>query len=86
MEKVKTETTAPPAVAVDARPAAPSTVELIRMMVLDVGLPLLPYYGRLRWVTGKRPCAIPASVRTSIRLRMAIGTVPEPRLGRQAVR
>ncbi|PZS37894.1 MAG: hypothetical protein DLM62_16695 [Pseudonocardiales bacterium] len=40
--------TAPAAVAVksaDARPGRPSTVGLIRMMLLDVGLPLLAYYG-----------------------------------------
>ncbi|MGH3548320.1 MAG: VC0807 family protein [Pseudonocardiaceae bacterium] len=42
------EGAAPAAVAVksaDTRPARPSTAGLIRMMSLDVGLPLLAYYG-----------------------------------------
>lgn len=47
MEKAA-ESTATAAVAIeaaDARPARPSTVGLIQMMLLDVGLPLLAYYG-----------------------------------------
>ncbi len=42
------ESTAPAVVTVDsadARPSGPSTFGLIRMMLLDVGLPLIAYYG-----------------------------------------
>ena len=44
MEKAA-KSTAPAVATADACPAQPSTVGLIRMMLLDVGLPLLAYYG-----------------------------------------